>query len=571
MTSNSATPSVAGIALRDLDRLRGIASVAAQHGFGAFLQRFPMGQRLVGKVPGGDTELSTLSTPVRFAKFLAALGPTFIKLGQILSTRRDLLPPDWTTALESLQDDAPRVPFELVRAQVEAALGGPLEQHFAHFEVEPLGTASIGQTHRARTLQGDEVVVKVQRPDIERTMRADLDLLYLGAQLLEQGIDEMRLLGVVTIVEEFERGLLGELDFHQELSHLREFRRHLDPARRLTVPEPYPQLSARTVLTMQFAAGRPIRKLAPKSAAARAAVEELVLAFFRQVLVDGVFHGDPHAGNLLIGDDGTLCMIDLGLVGRVSPEQRDAMVTLAMAHFTRDTGTMARVLLTMGTPTQRVKLGEFKAEIDQIRTQYLDVSSLAAADTAGFIEAFSALAAKHRIRLPSDMAVLAKAAATLEGIVRTLHPDIDLIALARPMIEGIVRQRLSPKQLLGEMISEGSSVASMLRTVPGHLEQLLHDFEGGHLQLRALTPALDELPARLHALGGKLSLAAFSSATLTAAAILAPQAAGSMPMTVVATLLALASAFGWVVLLAWQGLGHGKPLKLAPLLRLFRR
>ncbi len=232
---------------------------------------------------------------------------------------------------------------------------------------------------------------------------------------------------------------------------------------------------------------------------------------------------------------------------------------------------MARVLLTMGTPTQRIKLGEFKAEIDQIRTKYLDVSSLAAADTAGFIEAFSALAARHRIRLPSDMAVLAKAAATLEGIVRTLHPDIDLIALARPMIEGIVRQRLSPKQLLGEMISEGSGIASMLRTVPGHLEQLLHDFEGGHLQLRALTPALDELPARLHALGGKLSLAAFASATLTAAAILAPQAAGSMSMTVVATLLGLASAFGWVVLLAWQGLGHGKPLKLAPLLRLFRR
>jgi ubiquinone biosynthesis protein len=402
-------------------------------------------------------------------------------------------------------------------------------------------------------------------------MRADLDLLYLGAQLLEAGIDEMRLLGVVAIVEEFERGLLGELDFHQELSHLREFRRHLDPVRKLTVPEPYPALSARTVLTMQFFAGRPIRKLEPKSDAARAAVEEAVLAFFRQVLVDGVFHGDPHAGNLLVGDDGTLCMIDLGLVGRVSPEQREAMVTLAMAHFTGDTGTMARVMLKMGTPTQRIRLGAFKTKIDQIRAKYLDVSSLGEADTAGFIEAFSTLAGKHRIRLPRDMAVLAKAAATLEGIVRTLHPDIDLISLARPLLDGVMRQRLSPKGLLGEMLGEGGSIASMLRTLPGQVDQLLHDFESGHLQLRALTPELDELPARLHALGGKLSLAAFASATLIAAAILAPQAAGSTPMAVAAGLLALASVLGWAVLLAWHVFGRGKPLQLWPLLRLLRR
>jgi ubiquinone biosynthesis protein len=169
------------------------------------------------------------------------------------------------------------------------------------------------------------------------------------------------------------------------------------------------------------------------------------------------------------------------------------------------------------------------------------------------------------------MAVLAKAAATLEGIVRTLHPDIDLVALARPLLEGMVRQRLSPKQWLGDMLGEAGGMVSMLRTLPGQVEQLLHDFESGHLQLRALTPELDQLPARLHALGGKLSLAAFASATLIAAAILAPQAAGSTSMTTVATLLALASVLGWAVLLAWHGFGRGKPLQLTPLLRLFRR
>lgn len=571
MTPDPASPSTVSIALRDLGRLRGIIAVAARHGFGALLARLPPVAPFFDRQPAVDAELEALGAPLRFARFLAALGPTFIKLGQILSTRRDLLPPEWTAALETLQDNAPRLPFDVVRTQVESALGGPLDQHFAHFEAEPLGSASIAQTHRARTPQGDEVVVKVQRPGIERTMRADLDLLHLGAQLLEAGIDEMRLLGVVAIVEEFEEGLLGELDFHQELSHLRMFRRQLDPARRLTVPEPYPALSTRTVLSMQYFAGRPIRKLEPKSAAARAAVEEVVLAFVRQVLVDGVFHGDPHAGNLLVGDDGTLCMIDFGLVGRVSPGQRDAMVTLAIAHFTGDTGTMARVLLKMSTPTQRIVLGEFKAGIDQIRARYLDVASLGEADTAGFIDALSTLAGTHRIRLPRDMAVLAKAAATLEGIVRALHPDIDLVGLARPLFEDFVRRRLSPGQRLGELLGEGSDIASILRSAPGQVGQLLHDFEGGHLQLRVLTPELDELPSLLHALGGRLSLATFASATSISAAILAPEATSSTQMAVVVALLALASALGWSLLLAWHGLGRFKPLKLGPLLRILRR
>jgi len=209
--------------------------------------------------------LRDLSAPVRFAKLLAALGPTYIKLGQILSMRKDMFSPEWIEALETLQDDAPRLTFAAVREQVEASLGGRLEDLYASFDEQPLGTASIAQTHRARTRDGDDVVVKVQRPGIEATMRSDLDLLYVSAQILEASIDEMQLFGVVSIVEEFEKGLLKELNFHQELANLLEFRRNLDPTRKVTVPRPYPELSTRTVLTMQFFAGRPIRKLVPKS------------------------------------------------------------------------------------------------------------------------------------------------------------------------------------------------------------------------------------------------------------------------------------------------------------------
>ena len=564
-------PSIIGVAVRDLNRLRAVAVIAAKHGFGPLLMRIPLARRLFERPPEGDAALRGQSAPVRFARLLATLGPTYIKLGQILSMRKDLLAPDWIEALETLQDDAPGLPFDAIRAQVEAGLGGSLEELYASFNETPLATASIAQTHRARTRDGDEVVVKVQRPGIGATMRSDLDLLYLAARVLESSIDEMQLFGVVSVIEEFEKGLLRELNFNQELSNLLEFQRNLDPARKVSVPRPYPELSTRTVLTMQFFAGRPIRKLVPRSGEAQAVVNEIVHAAFKQVLVDGVFHGDPHAGNLLYGDDGTVCMIDLGLVGRLSQEQRDDLVTLMIAGIANDSTTIVRVLLKMGTPTQRVNLAELKSDIQRIRGEYLVVESFGEYDSAGFIEAFVKAAGRHRIKLASDMAILGKAAATLEDIIRTLHPEVDLVGIARPFLDDIVTRRLSPQRILGEMMSEATGVGSMLRTVPGQIDQLMHDFETGNIMIRAVTPELDELPRRLHALGGRVTLAAFASATTIATAIVMPETSESTPRLLTAAVLAFAAVTGWVTLFAWHWFGQGKPMKLAPLVRFFRR
>jgi ubiquinone biosynthesis protein len=559
------------MAVRDLDRLRAVAFIVVRHGFGPLLMKTPLGKRVLDRPVQGDAALSQASTPVRFARLLAALGPTYIKLGQILSMRKDLLAQDWIEALETLQDDAPRLPFATIREQVEASLGGTLEELYATFEQEPLATASIAQTHRARTLDGEEVVVKVQRPGIEKTMRSDLDLLHLAAQVLDASIDEMQVFGVVSIVEEFERGLLRELDFNQELSNLLEFQRNLDPARKVVVPRPRPELSTRTVLTMQFFAGRPIRKLTPKSPEAQAVVNEIVHAALKQVFMDGVFHGDPHAGNLLYADDGRVCMIDLGMVGRISPGQRDDIVTVVVATIANDATTVARVLLKMGTPMQRVNLNELKADITRIRQQHLAVANFGEYDSAGFIADFARAAGRHRIKLASDMAILGKAAATLEDIIRTLHPEVDLVGIARPFLDEIMQRRLSPQRILGELTSEASGLGSMLRTVPGQIDQLMHDFETGNIMVRAVTPELDQAPRYLHALGGKLSLAAFASATTIATAIVVPETVASTPRMVTAVALGAAAVVGWGSLFVWHWFGRGKPVKITPLLRVFRR
>ncbi len=568
-----AQPSIVGIAMRDLGRLRSVAAIVARHGFGELLMRTSVGKRVYakGEVPEGDATIGRMPAPQRFTKLLAALGPTFIKLGQILSMRKDLFPPDWIAALETLQDGAPRLPYEEVAAQVERGLGAPLAELYAEFEREPLATASIAQTHLARTHEGERVVVKVQRPGIEQTMRGDLDLLYLGAQVLEASIDELAISGISGIVEEFERGLLKELNFREELGNLLDFRRHLDPERKVTVPRPHPDLSSRTVLTMEFFEGKPIRTLEPKSPRAQAAVEEIVHAACKQVLLDGLFHGDPHSGNILIAADDTLCMLDVGMVGRLSEEQRDDLVTLLIAAVAGDSSSIARVLLKMGTPTERVNLTDLRSEIDRIRSQYLTVGSLGAYDSAGFAEDFAKAAGKFRIKLAPEYAIAVKAMATIEGIVRHLHPDVDLVGIAQPYAKQIMARRLAPERIARELFGEVTGLGATLRTLPDQLDQVLHDFETGNLQVRAVTPELDGLPAVMYQLGGRLALAAFASSMTLATAIVIPDTNTAKVKVALAVACGLLAAGAWTILLLWYVVGRGKPLRLGPVIRLFRR
>lgn len=551
-----------GIAARDIERLTQVTATLARHGFGA----------LVGRGSEGDGGADASSSPaVRFVRLLADLGPTFIKLGQVLSIRRDLLPADYIAALETLQDTAPEVPFAAIREVIEAGLGRPLDAIFASVDARPLGTASIAQTHRALARDGTPLVVKVQRPGIERVLRGDLDLLYLAARALETAIDEMQLAAVSEVIAEFEKGLLRELDFTSELESLETARALLDPGRAIVVPRPYRELSCRTVLVMELFTGVSLRTLEPDGAAARHVVEELLHAAVKQVFVDGFFHGDPHPGNVLVGADGRVCLIDFGLTGRLEPAQREDLVTLILALILGDDATIARVLLRMGTSTQRVGLAELRAEVTRIRTTYLSGTSLDDVDSSGFAEAFAAAANRFRIKLAPEYAILTKATATLEGIIRTWHPHIDLVAIAQPVVERMVTGRWSPARLLTEAIGGATDVGSLLRGLPMPLEQLLHDVESGNLQIRAVSPALDELPLRLHQLASRLSLTGFAAALSICAALLVPAEVRLDLRSVLCVLCILLAAGGWTALLWWHVLGRGRPLQVAALMKLLRR
>jgi len=565
---------ILGVAARDVGRLQKVAAIVVKHGFGEVLMRVPFAAEVLRVSPTRINAEDQGTAPERFARLLGELGPTFIKLGQVLSMRSDLLPREYVVALTTLQDRAPVIPIEDVKRVIEEGLGRPVDEIFASFDDEPLATASIAQTHRATTQEGRQVVVKVQRPGIGQTMRGDLDLLYLAARGLEAGIDDLRLISVSSIIAEFEKALLRELNFSAELANLVRMGQLLRDTKGIIVPEPIAELSCRTVLVMQYFAGVSVRELEPKSERAKDVIVKLLDAMTKGILVDGFFHGDPHAGNILVGEDGTICLLDLGLVGTLSPEQREDIITLVLGTIVDDASTVVRVLLKMGTPTQRVNIGELKAEITRVRAQYVMVKSVAELDSQRFVEEFANAAHKYRVRLATEYSVLVKSVATIEGLVRLLHPDVDVLSIVKPYAERMFTDRYSPQAMLQQALGGATGMASLIRTVPTHLDQILHDLETGNVQVRPHTPKLDLLPDRVHQSASRLGVAIFSAAMTISAAVVVPDD-WTRPMQWLKVALFVGfSTFalaGWTATWWWHFIGQGKRLRLAPLIQLFRR
>ncbi|MFZ9888306.1 MAG: ABC1 kinase family protein, partial [Myxococcota bacterium] len=357
----------------DLGRARQIARVMARHGFAPFLRRVPGLGRLISS---HDERTPTEPVEVRFCLMLEELGPTFVKLGQILSMRSDLLPLAFTRELSRLQDQVPPVPFADVRLQIERGLGRPLDELFASVDENPLASASIAQVHAARLGDGADVVVKVQRPGIAHEIRADASILLLLARLLELVLEEFATYRVHDLAQEFERGLLAELDFTSEAQNLRAFRAFNQDREGVYVPRVFDELCCRTVVTMERVWGRRISDLAAEEdqERTRSVVERLVLVNFEHIFVDGMFHADPHPGNVLVREDGSIAFIDMGLMGRLARDTQDRMLILLLAITLRDADTLARVLVRVGDANRRVQLHEFRDAIRRLLDRYLGLA-----------------------------------------------------------------------------------------------------------------------------------------------------------------------------------------------------
>ncbi len=504
-------------AFQDLNRLRQIAAAVARHGFGAYLDRARLRDVLGKEAPPAGEPLppADSTTAARFRQLLGELGPTFTKLGQLLSTRPDVLPVAWVDELEKLQDDCPPLPMEEITREIERGLGRPVHELFAELDERPLASASIAQVHLARTHAGEHVVVKVQRPNIRQRIESDLALLYYLAKLLEAVIEETGVYTPTGVIEEFDRTVHEELDFGNEARNARAMAEASAGRDFLVIPRVHAALSCATVLTLDYVDGVKVSDVTAEAGFDLQQVAKNVIeASFRQLFEDGLFHGDPHPGNILVLPGDRIALVDFGLVGRLSRAQQEALVTLIVAVALRDPDTVARVLNRIGTPDAHTPVTEFREDIRRILERYLG-RKLDEIRTATLLRDLLDLAVRHRIRIPKEYAVLAKASITIEGIIRRLYPQLDVLEVGLPYAKELLLSRFNPQDASSVLMKSLLKLQGLAEDVPSQLSQILVDLEAGKFRVNVHSEDAERIAGNVRTAGVMVFLGLLA-ASLTA-------------------------------------------------------
>ena len=434
------------------------------------------------------------------------LGPTFIKLGQLLSTRADFIPPVYTEALSRLQDDVKPFPYEEVEAIVAVELGARVSKAFSEFEREPLAAASLGQVHRAALRDGRTVAVKVQRPHIREKMAEDLDAMQEIAEFFDAHTEIGRRYNFTMIIEELRKSLMRELDYRIEGGNLHTFRARLSKFERIIIPEPIDDYSTGRVLTMDYIAGRKITRLGPLARLEFDGAEladELFQAYLQQILVDGVFHADPHPGNVFLTDDRRIALIDLGMVGRVGPRMQEQLLRLLLALSEGRSDDAAESAMRMGDLVGQQQ----QATLDQIQVGrvVLEVNQIAA---------------ETGIRVPSELTMLGKTLLNLDLVGRSLDRNFDPNESIRRNAADILQKRmvrdLSPNTLFATLLD----AKEFIERLPARLNQVLDMVSGN--KIRVKVDSIDELAliTGLQKIANRITLGLVLAALIIAAALM---------------------------------------------------
>jgi ubiquinone biosynthesis protein len=478
--------------VRDLDRLRQITIVLGKHGFGEFIARTGL-VSLLGSAKAAS--IPPLSVGVRIRLVLEELGPSFVKLGQIVSTRPDLIPAEVVRELKKLQDEVPPVSFEELKPHLEKELGAGISEVYETFNERPLASASIAQVHRATLRNGDvveEVVVKVQRPGIQRIIETDLDLLYWLARVVERSIPESKSYAPVKLVEEFDRAIKAELDFKLEADNAERFAENFRSDPNIVFPKIYRSASSRRALTLEFFDGKKVHDAVRDGASGETIARASVGIFMKQIFEDGFFHADPHPGNVFIlgtPENPILGFIDLGLVGRLTPKLRDLTVDLMVAAFRKDHRGMADALYTIGRPTKKVDRDAFEAEVAVLSDKYLG-KKLADMELSGMIGDLVYGATKYGLEIPPDFLLVGKCLVTVEGIGKEIYPELDVFQEIQPFFLRVMKERYSPERMTQDALRQMLRLSSVANDMPLQVQEILDDLRKGSLRLQINEPSL---------------------------------------------------------------------------------
>ncbi len=560
--------------VRDLGRLHDIASVLVRYGFGDLVQRFGLAGALedAGRALhwGDPHELIHLSPPQRLRRVLEELGPTFVKLGQVLATRVDLFEPEWITEFGKLQDSAPPVPFEALLPQLVEDLGGPPGQLFAHFDPEPLAAASIAQVHRARLSDGSEVVVKVRRPGIKPVVEADLRWLLRLAQLAESESPELRTFSPQQVVREFSQSLRNELDFTVECRNASRIAAQfegysdadarqprpdggelLQPAPLIVVPRVHWDWSGERVCVQDYVEGIPGRQL---DVLDRAGLDRKLLArrgaraVLKMIVQDGFFHADPHPGNVFYLPGNRIAFIDFGMVGRLGERRREQLLDLLLGLVQQEPARVADVLGDWsgnGTVDHEALVGEIQTFVEQYRgvpLRQLQLGSL--------LSDLVAILRHHHVTLPADLSLLIKAFVTLEGMGRELDPDFDMAGEALPLLRELLQARYAPAALLRRGVGSARELVTLLAGLPQDLSRLLRAARKGRLDIHIDLLNLKRVGNQLDRALSRLVVGIVIAALIIGSSIVLTVQQGPQWLGTLGFLIALLGSV-WLILSIW--------------------
>ncbi len=504
-----------------LKRYRDIALLFMKYSGPDFTKGFELAGTFEGQeacvTPPQDTTL-----PNELADDLERMGPTFVKLGQLLSSRADLLPPPYLQALARLQDKVKPFPYAEVEQIVACELGARISKAFSCFDPEQMAAASLGQVHRAALRDGRPVVVKVQRPEIRKQIAEDFEVLEEIANFFDEHTEMGRRYQFVKILAEFKTTLLHELDYQREAANLTILAENLKDFPHIHVPLPVPDYCTRNVLTMDYVRGTKITALGPLTRLdinGDALAEELFQAYLKQVLVDGFFHADPHPGNLFLTDDGRLALLDLGMVGRVSPSMQEQLLKLLVAVSEGNGETAAEIVARISEKTADFEEADFRKRTIQFVSEQQD-KTLAQQDIGWALLELGKTAADTGLYAPSELTILGKTLLQLDQVGKTLSPNFNPNASVRRNLANIVRQRMlknsSPARLFGSLLEMKDFVGGL----PGRVNKLLDAAANAELELNVRTPDAHHLLTGFEKIANRITMGVILAALIIGAALL---------------------------------------------------
>jgi ubiquinone biosynthesis protein len=512
-------------AARDMGRLNTILGVLIRHGFGDSVRRLGLADRLerAGHALKWDNaaELARLEPPVQLRLTLEELGPTFVKLGQILAGRADLFGPDYIAEFEKLHSQVPAVPLETLRPQLREDLGGEPEAVFARFDTEPLAAASIAQVHRARLHDGTEEIVKIRRPGITDTFEADLRLLGRLAAIAEAEIPALKPYRPQQLVRELARSLKRELDLASECRNAERIAANLVSLPWIVVPKVHWMHTKERVNVQDFVggiAGNQLDQLDAQGLDRSLLAKRGAQAVLKQIVEDGLFHADPHPGNVFYLEGNRIAFIDFGMVGRLSVRRREELLNLLLGLVERNPQTVADVLLDWTGDEHGVNLSLLETEIETFVDQYHG-TPLAQLNLGEMLADVTTILREHHLGLPSDMALLIKAFITLEGMGRSLDPEFHMTTEALPLLKQVVRARYQPKVVANRAWQTLRRTLAVAEQLPHDVSRLLRNARRGKVHVGIELAHLKRVGDQIDRAANRLTMALVIAALIIGSSI----------------------------------------------------